>query len=97
MKEVYWMQAYTVCHYREDALNMTAVDRASYADEEVLIFIRIDFELNEEECIFDTKHLACMNYIVNTISNGKSDKIRIAENNIMPIKNAFMKKRGDCE
>lgn len=92
VKEVYFMQAYTYCPLSQDLLNMTSAERAGHAMSEILAFMKIDDELNEEEYVFEGKHLSCENYLVNQLKYGRTDNIDVGKNNVLPLIDAFKQK-----
>ncbi len=95
IKEVYWMQTYSFITFSPELLNITAVERLAYSKEEFLTFMKVDFELNEEEYIFEGQNLDSMSYIANNFKNGKKKKLHIGKNNMRPIIDAFKQKQGN--
>ena len=93
VKEIYCMQTYSYIAFSPDLLNITSAERLACAESDVLVFMKVDSELNEEEYQFEGQHLGCMNYIVNNLKNDKKGKLDIGINNMLPIIDAFKKKR----
>ena len=83
----------TYIAFSPDLLNITSAERLACAESDVLVFMKVDSELNEEEYQFEGQHLGCMNYIVNNLKNDKKGKLDIGINNMLPIIDAFKKKR----
>jgi len=93
IREIYWMQTYSCMPFSQNLMNMPTVERLTFAEKDVLAFMKVDFDLNEEEYIFEGEYLDDMNYIACMLKNGKKSKLNIGKNNMLPIIEAFKEKR----
>jgi len=89
--EVYFMMVY-VC-VSQKYLEIPSAERIPYIENEFLTFMKVDFNLNEEEYAFDGKFLNDKKYIAYTVLHGKKSKLEFGINNMRPIIEAFKLKK----
>ena len=94
IKEVFFMSLYTVVPYQKD-VPITAKERQCIAENDILAFMRVDCNMNEEEYVFDGKLLDSEEYLLCTMKYGRKNKLDIGLNSMTPIWRAFKKKRAD--
>lgn len=93
VREVFWMQTYIGYPLSSNTLITPATERAEFAEQEFLTFMKVDNALKEEEIAFDVKHIKCMNYIANQFKHSFGKKLNFGENNMLPILKAFEDKQ----
>lgn len=91
--EVYFMTVYV--SFELEHINIPSVERSPYIKKEYLTFMKVDYNLNEEEYVFDGNLLKDMGYIFNNILYGKKAELGFGKNNMQPIIEAFITKRQD--
>jgi len=74
-------------------LEIPSAERIPYIENEFLTFMKVDFNLNEEEYAFDGKFLNDKKYIAYTVLHGKKSKLEFGINNMRPIIEAFKLKK----
>lgn len=89
VKEVFMMLTYVVVKYEYDLMTATSKERLGKGTKEYLTFLKVDYELNEEECVFDGDCIDQEGYIVEQLENGKRNKLDAGVVNMMPIIKAF--------
>jgi len=90
VKEVYVMMTYL--YYEIDQSNYherTSRERQNNATVEYLTFMKIDSDLNQQECVFEGTYIQDPKYIVDQFNNIKN-KLDLGIKNMMPIIQAFM-------
>jgi hypothetical protein len=92
VQEIYFMITYVCLPPSSHLPNMTSYERMSYTESELLTFMKVDCELNEEEYVFEGEHLSCENYIINQMKNGSKKNLDVGKYNMLPIINAFKQK-----
>ena len=93
VKEVYFMIIYRSYPLSLEYINMTAVERSVYTQFELMVFTKIDYELNVEEYVFDGRYIKCKEYISRQLRFGRKKKLDISINNMLPIIKAFKKRK----
>ncbi|SEW33387.1 hypothetical protein [[Clostridium] fimetarium] len=88
-KEVFFMNTYIFCEDNETNLKATSKERSKMSQNEVLAFMKVDQEMNEEEYVFEGQLLNNIEYIAKHMEIGKREKLEIGEINLVPIKEAF--------
>ena len=91
VKEIYFMITYLVIMHCDGLNTMVAKERQEHASEELLVFMRVDSNLNEEEYHFEGSKMNRDDYIANVILHGKAPKLEYGKQNMTPIIKAFMK------
>ena len=94
IKEVYFMNAYVYYKYSKRLLRATSKQRIKKAVSDCLAFMRVDYEMNENEYVFNGQHIRNMKYIANQMQFGKQNKLGIGSVNMKPIVDAFKEKRS---
>ena len=89
VREVFVMLTYVSIDYKDDLNNLTSKERLSEANNEYLVFMKVDCELNEEEYVFDGRYIRQIEYIAHIIKNGKQNKFNFGAVNMIPIIEAF--------
>lgn len=92
VKEVYVMQTYTTIEPCENIFLMTAKERTQRSIQDILVFMKVDKDLNTEEYFFDDKHITCENYLFGKLREGSSKHFEYGTLNMQPIVNAFKSK-----
>lgn len=82
------------CNVATVTTEMTSKERLIHGIEDLLTFIKVDSELNEEECYFEGSKLHDWGYLHNQLQNGKKLKLELGELNLTPVKEAFKRKNG---
>jgi hypothetical protein len=95
--EFYYMQTYVACPYSLDNIKMKSQERLSLSENEYLAFMKVDFSLHEEEYIFDGANLNNMEYIIYQIKSGRKNTLSIGKTNMLPIVEAFKKRRDEYD
>lgn len=93
VKAVYCMMTYTLCNVATVTTKMTSKERLIHGIEDLLTFVKVDSELNEEECYFEGSKLHDWEYLHNQLQNGKKLKLELGELNLTPVKEAFKRKK----
>lgn len=93
VKAVYCMMTYTLCNIATVTTEMTSKERLVHGIEDLLTFIKVDNELNEEECYFEGSKLQDREYLRNQLKYGKKTKLELGELNLMPVIEAFKRKK----
>ena len=89
--EVYFMMVYVFVSQK--FLDIPSTERTPYIENEFLTFMKVDYNLNEEEYVFDGKLLNNKQYIAQTVLHGKKSKLEFGINNMRPIIEAFKLKK----
>lgn len=89
IKEIYFMTIYSWLPESKYNREMTSKERVEKSEEDILVFMKMCSNLEEEEYIFYGKELKNISYIVNQLKNGKKDHLEIGKINMIPIINAF--------
>ena len=92
IKEIYYMTTYICLSYLPSYLKMTSKERAVYSNKELLVFIKVDSNLNEEEYSFDEQELKDPLKVIN-ILNYRKKGLYYGKSNMLPIIEAFRKKK----
>ena len=87
------MMTYTLCNIATVTAEMTSKERLVHGIEDLLTFIKVDNELNEEECYFEGSKLQDREYLHNQLKYGKKTKLELGELNLMPVIEAFKRKK----
>lgn len=87
VKEVFVMITYVFVDYEESLMGLTSKERLAKGTHEYLAFMKVDWELNEEEYIFDGE------YIVHQMKYEKQCKLNAGAVNVIPIVEAFKARR----
>lgn len=90
VKEVFFMNTYICCEVNESNLKATSKERIKMSQNEVLVFMKVDQDMNEEEYVFECKKLNNIEYIAKNMKIGKKRKLEIGATNLNPIIEAFM-------
>lgn len=90
VKEVFFMSTYVYYECDEVNFKATSKERSKLAQNEMLVFTKVDYEMNEEEYVFDNQLLKNMECIAKCIAMGKRKILEIGAINFIPIKEAFM-------
>lgn len=85
------MVTYLVIINCDGLKTMVAKERQMHASEELLVFMRVDRDLNEEEYHFAGSKMNRDEYIANVILHGKNSKLEYGKQNMAPIIKAFKK------
>ena len=93
LTEVYCMLIYTLCAGENVSLETTSKERLTYGVRDYLTFMKVDKFLNEEEYFFDSSKLKDREYIRQQLELGKSKQLNLGRINMLPIIQAFKKKR----
>lgn len=97
VREVYIMSVYTLCDASEENLLRSSKERLAYERLEYLAFMKVDYDLNEEEYAFESKTLSNQESAARKFLEGSSDKLDFGVMNMAPIVNAFKKKLAQSE
>ena len=90
INEIYFMLTYTINKYDQRLEGMTSKERAETClGTDCLVFIKIDSDLNEEEYSFTEKELIYSSCVLSKIKYGKTTKLNMGRNNMLPIIEAF--------
>lgn len=89
VKEVFVMFTYVWAYYDESLAGLTSKERQAKETHEYLAFMKVDYELNEEEYIFDGEYISQVEYIVHQMKYGKQNKLDAGAVNMTPIIEAF--------
>ncbi len=93
IKEIYIMQTYIIIDSEFDINNTIAKERAEKSKQDILVFMKVDSNLNEEEYFFEDNHIKCENYIQNKLMEGSRKYLEYGKLNMQPIINAFKTKK----
>ena len=91
IKEVYFMSLYA-CIENKGQISNISKERVNAAESDILVFMKVDENLNEEEIVFDGSALEKIEYIACVMKNGRKNKLEIGKRNMWPIISAFKKK-----
>ncbi len=94
VREVFYEQVFLSIPKYEGVEFSTAFERAAHAEEEWLVFMKVDSLLNEEEYAFHGHRLKCHQYIAQKMKAGSSHKLIFGIKNMRPIIEAFKKKKA---
>jgi hypothetical protein len=94
IKEIYFMITYSICDASDETLKKTSVERLKFAIKDILVFDKINFQLKEEEYIFDGNFIKNMAYLRKTFQEGKTNEIKAGKINMAPIVEAFKTKKN---
>jgi len=89
VKEVFIMSTYVTLRYNEHLLFMTSKERLQEETKDILAFMKVDYLLNEEECVFEEEDLTKIENIIHVVKNRKQRKLNIGTVNMSPIVEAF--------
>lgn len=89
VKEVFVMMTYVFVDYDDTIMHLTSKERLLKGAKEYLVFMKVDFNLNEEEFVFDDNILNNREYIFKNLVNIRTKKLNIGVTNMMPIVQAF--------
>ena len=94
VKEVYFMMTYTLYNI-ENLYNLNAAykKRIGCGIEDILVFMKVDELLNEEEYSFVMSKMKDYAYVGNQLQFGKNNRLHIGQNNMLPIVKAFRRKK----
>ena len=93
VKEVFVMITYVFVDYEESLMGLTSKERLAKGTHEYLAFMKVDWELNEEEYIFDGEYIRQREYIVHQMKYEKQCKLNAGAVNMIPIVEAFKARR----
>ena len=97
VKEVYVMQTYTLIETCDEIYQMTSKERLQKGTQDILIFMKVDSDLNKEEYFFEEKNIRCENYLVGKLREGSKKHLEYGKLNMQPIINAFKSKKEGAQ
>lgn len=92
--EVYFMGTYVFVDYKDELLKLSSKERLTRAQGEHLVFMKVDSNLNEAECVFEEEHIHEMGYVFKQIQCGKKNQLNIGKLNMTPIIEAFKNRKN---
>lgn len=92
IREVCFMNTYSFISPSEKVPTISK-ERLKLATHDILTFMKVDCDLNEAEYTFDSRYFNKMEYIACNMKNGRKDHLEIGKLNMMPIVDAFSRKR----
>ena len=97
VKEVYVMRTYTLVETCDEIYQMTSKERLQKGTQDILIFMKVDSDLNEEEYFFEEKSIRCKNYSIGKLREGSKKHLEYGKLNMQPIINAFKSKKESTQ
>lgn len=95
VKEVYVMHTYTSIESVDKIYQMTSKERLQRGTQDILVFMKVDSDLNKEEYFFEEKNIRCENYLVGKLREGSKKHLAYGKLNMQPIIRAFKSKKED--
>ena len=95
VQEVYFMMTYVVCDSSEENMLRNSKERLSTGKEEILTFMKVDSDLNEEEYAFESALLCDQDDLARKFVKGPRKKLNFGANNMAPIVLAFKTKKEE--
>lgn len=92
IKEVFFVSLYTSLPDQKN-VPLLSKERVELAETEILAVMRVDYDLNVEEYVFDRKSLSSMDYLACAMKYGRKQRLDVGAFNMMPILNAFREKQ----
>lgn len=90
VKEVFFLVTYiSITNTNEEFTKMTAAERATLADQEYVVFVRIGDDLEETEYSFTPSQLNEPEYVISVLNDSKMPPLILSRLNMMPIEEAF--------
>ena len=97
VREVYFMTVYVLCDASEENLLRSSKERLVHGKLEFLTFMKVDYELSEEEYTFESKTLSNLESVACQFIKGSCSKLHFGVMNMAPIVNAFKQKHAQSE
>lgn len=97
VKEVYVMHTYTTIESCDGIYQMTSKERLQKGMQDILVFMKVDNDLNEEEYFFEDKDIRCENYVCSKLREGSKKHLEYGKLNMQPIINAFKSKKEESQ
>jgi len=91
------MQTYTLIETCDEIYQMTSKERLQKGTQDILIFMKVDSDLNKEEYFFEEKNIRCENYLVGKLREGSKKHLEYGKLNMQPIINAFKSKKEGAQ
>lgn len=92
IKELYFMMVYVVVFPLAIQGYSTSAERMKHADHEILVFAKINKDIEQEEYAFEGDKIKDNAYLIYQLTEGKKKQLYYSKENMVPIIEAFKKK-----
>lgn len=90
--EVYFMMVYVIVFPLAIQGYSTSAERMKHVDHEILVFTKINKDIEQEEYAFEGDKIKDNAYLKYQLTEGKKNQLYYSKGNMVPIIEAFKKK-----